>query len=318
VPGTQAIVARVGEMPITKVEFDHWLSLQSGASPALDLTQARLLMRDPPTTSDREKVLDFLIASHRAIAEAAEAGVMVSDREASDALERLHYSKIYGTFVPLPHEAELRRLLAAGDERPADRLWIAKVHLLAAKLEQKELAEARRRVPRAAVAAYYRAHRGSFYLSERRDVESVITFTKARVLKAKREIESGESFASVAAKENQQPGEGGVKHNLTRRSLGAKRYEQDFFAPVKLNTLIGPLKERMYYIYEVTRIVPARLQTLAEAQEAIRQKLVEGSQRRLYTEIIDAADQRWRQKTSCARGYIADECAQPKASQPKA
>jgi len=307
--GSDEIVARVGRAAITKPEFEHWLSVgaATGAtrlySPA---TQASA--RDPRSyATQKQQTLSFLISSTRTIGEAAEKGIDVSDTQAKAALDRLRYERIYGTTTPLPKEAELQSLLSGKGETPSDRLWIVKVHLLVAKLEQRQLVEAEQKITYAQLASYYAKNRRRFVVPERRDVEVIETFRKAKIETAKREIQSGQSLHGVVQRRNDEPDVGGSLRGLSRRAL-RHGYENNYFR-AKPGVLVGPLKSEIYYLFEVTAVMPARQQTLEEVQAKIRRELISGAQRRVFANTVRALDERWRSKTFCATGYAVEQCA---------
>jgi len=338
---SEEVVARVGKSAITKAALAHWLSIQastngpttsdpSGMQPlALDpppfaaCSARRVVPASPsgesvsasikPPASCHEgrsalkrRALEFLISSTSTLGQAAELGVKVADRQVEREYRRFKYNEIYGASLPSPKEAELRTLLSGKGETYADKLWIMRVHLLAEKVEQARTMDALGKIGRAQVVAYYKKNRQRFVLPERRDIVAIMTYGEAGVRRAKQEIKAGKSFVSVANRRNEQPSEGGVKLGLTR-GKGKKRYERDFFA-APAHVLVGPLKELLYYIFEVRKIVPAKQQTLAQVEGPVRRQLIAGQERRLLIDTIDEFERKWQAKTSCQLGYVARQC----------
>jgi hypothetical protein len=207
----------------------------------------------------------------------------------------------------VPREAELQKQLRAKGETNADRQWLMRVHLLAAEVEQAHIKQAEGRIAPAQVLGYYRSHRGRFVLPERRDITAIITWHRSTASKAKQKLEAGESPKSVVERFNEQPSEGGIRIGLTRRRGPQKPYERDFFA-ARPHVLIGPSKELMYYVFEVTRIVPARQQRLGEVERVVRRKLISGQSRGLLQAVVDASLRRWRASTRCAPDYEVPGC----------
>jgi len=291
-------VAQVGGTSITKSMFDHWMSL--GGAP--------LSVATSNPNAVRQQTLGFLIASAQTIGQASELRIGTSDKQVKRELEGLRYREIYGTPDPSAKEAELRKLLAIKGETQADQLWIVKVGLLAAKVQQKHMLEAQAKLTQAQVAQYYGAHKQLYVAPERRDIQAIMTYHLGPLKAAKREIEAGKNFMSVANRVNEEPDEAGLRLGLTRGHQ-KKRYLRDYFA-APAHVLVGPLKEILYYIFEVRRIVPARQQTLAEVEERVKQQLITGQQRQLLTGVLDAFASRWNGKTSCRHGYLARQCKQ--------
>jgi hypothetical protein len=297
------VVARVGDAVVTRSAVEHWLSIGAAAN-ALQPTQAGA--SDPVVYGTRkQRTLGFLIASDRTIGEAAERNIGFTDGEARTTLEFVHYEQIYGNST-LPQDAELKGLLSHKGETPADQLWIVKVHMLAAKLEELQLAEAEQRIAGSQIAAYYARNRRSFVIPERRDVAVIETFRKDKAEQAVREINAGKAFLDVMKRRDDEPDVGGLKLGMTRRSL-RHEYEENYFH-AKPHVVVGPLKAEIYYLFEVMAIVPERQQTLREVQSTIRRKLVAGPQRQVLTGEIRALGEQWRSKTRCRAGYQVEQC----------
>jgi hypothetical protein len=308
-----AAAAHVGDRAITEEWLRHWVSI-ARLSPAILAAYPPVARGSLPQnrggsiseSSTPEATLAFLAYGERVVAEAAEDGVTVSQREAKAALSRLSYNDIYGANVRLPDEARLRRRLAARSETAADKLWVVTVMLAASRLAHARAEAAARAVPRSAALAYYKRHIARFITLERRDVEAVMSSHWRRIIAAKRELEAGQSFAHVIAQYNEQIYEGGIKLNITRASLGdgKKRFEKDFFAPVRTHVLIGPHKEILYYLYEVTRIVKPRQRSFSEVEGRVRRLLVAGPYHGVLVALARRQDQRWPLNVRRSAAYL--------------
>jgi foldase protein PrsA len=295
------VVAKIGAASVTKTALAHWMALQ-----AAPVTATISSLNTGRRGTKKQLTLGFLIASARTLGEAAELGISISDKQVKHELDGLRYREVYGTPELSTKEAELRKLLAVKGETQADQLWIMKVRLLAAKVQQKRSLQAQEKLTGAQVANYYKRHEERFIAPERRDIEAIMTYHLGPLKAAKREIEAGKDFMTVANRVNEEPEEAGLRLGLTR-GKEKKRYLRDYFA-APAHVLVGPLKEILYYIFEVRKIVPARQKTLAEVQGQVRQQLVAGSQRQLLSDILDASERRWRAKTSCRRAYVVQQC----------
>ncbi|MBA3807808.1 MAG: peptidyl-prolyl cis-trans isomerase [Solirubrobacterales bacterium] len=292
-------IARVGSMPITSAALRHWMSVGAAMSPST----ARVLLRDVPEQIGlKQRMLSFLLSSARVIGEARAAHIVVSDAAVSAVLERLQFAQREN----LSLQPDLQRLITIKAETPSDRLWLLKIHMLNERLEQRNLSQAEQRIARPQLVSYYATHRRDFLMPERRDVAVIETFHKKEAEIARREIDSGRDLLQVVQLRNEEAAVGGLKRGLTRPAL-RHEYEENYFnAPS--HTLVGPLRAEIYYLFEVTAIMPARLRTFAEAEPIIRRELIVGSQRHLLESVKYALAQRWRAETKCRAAYKSEQC----------
>jgi parvulin-like peptidyl-prolyl cis-trans isomerase-like protein len=303
--GSAEVVARVGDTAITRGTVEHWIAVTATMSPA-----TRALAGDPQSdTTPQQRALSVLIYAQRTIGEAREAGIEASDREAGKALERLRFERSSGLSVGQP--PAVQALITGNVETRADQVLLVKVRMLAERMEQRQLAEAEQRITHAQILGYYTENKRSFVVPERRNVAVIETFRKAKSDLARREIEAGKPLLSVLERRNDEADVGGYKLGLTRRAL-IHTYERNYFS-ARPHVLVGPLKSEIYYLFEVTAVMPARQQALAEVQQIIRRKLIAGRQRRVFTSLVRALNQSWRSKTRCRPAYIVDQCGAPLA-----
>jgi parvulin-like peptidyl-prolyl isomerase len=156
---------------------------------------------------------------------------------------------------------------------------------------------------------YYARHSQRFILPERRNLEIVMTRQEAPVRQAKREIERGADFLSIARRVSIDPeAPQGVQTLVPGQE--EKELEGVVFA-AKPHTLVGPVHQADdYYVLEVTKVIPRHLQDLADAAPRIRRELASGRDRTAIASRAEAADQKWRAQTKCASGYFVQSCAQ--------
>jgi PPIC-type PPIASE domain len=167
------------------------------------------------------------------------------------------------------------------------------------------------------IATYYKAHGRLFFVTQRRDLEIVRTSTKAAAETAKRELASGESFASVVRGSSiQQPifSNKGLVLGLVPGMYSEKALDHAIFA-ARVNVLSGPVKIVLgYYVFEVKRIHPARQKTFAQVRNTIRQQLPELIYRQALATFIASWRQRWSARTDCTVGYVVPKCRQARAA----
>jgi hypothetical protein len=281
--------------------LEHWLAVQSSGTGPITAIGAS-------GGPQRARVLEFLITSQWTIGEASRLGVPVSDAEARHQLARFRYAQIEGLrYERFPHEAQLKRALAGRGETAADQVWLMKLNMLAARIEQKRLAEAEHDVTTAQLASYYRAHEPRFVAPERRDFEILMTGSRSATLHARREIEAGKPFLSVARRVSNDPE---APHGLQHLT----RYEEEpeFVAHVfaaKLYRLEGPIHQALnYYLFRLMKIEPVHLRPLGQARAAIRRLLGAARYRQIAARLAIEFEERWRADTSCMPGYAARGC----------
>ncbi len=303
--GSGDVVARVGGNPITRTEFDHWLSIRAA-------TSGHTTVSDPTVSGQAPKqgVLGFLIFSRWLIGEAAELGVRVSDGEVQKQLELFKYDRLEGLrYEGFPEAAGLQKSLAGSGETRSDQLWLMKLNMLAARIEQKHFSEIQQQITHAQIARYYDENRRSFFLPEQRELEIMMTYKEAIVAKAKREVQSGKSFLSVARRVSVDPeAPRGLQHLV--RGQEEPEFNEHVFA-AKPHVLEGPVHQALdYYVFEVTKVTPAGWRKLARSEAAIRQRLAAGRQRRVSAELLEAFERKWIARTSCGPGYVVPRCRQ--------
>ena len=135
-----------------------------------------------------------------------------------------------------------------------------KLSLLTTKIQEKVTKEAKKNVNEAAVAKYYNEHKSTYGKPESRDLRIVLTKTEAEAKQAKKEIESGKSFASVAKSKSIDPtskSTGGEVKGVVKGQEQKALSEAVFAA--KQGALGGPVKTPFgYYIYEVKATHPSQ------------------------------------------------------------
>jgi foldase protein PrsA len=339
VPGN-AVVA-VGGTPITKTTFAHWMSVAASstaaASPAgkppvpeppkYTACIAHLQANQPkpakgvtvpgPAQFKSEcetqyksllsEVLGFLISSQWVIGEGGALGVKVSDAEVKKRFEQIKAQQF-------PKPAEFEKFLASSGQSVSDLLLRVKLNLLSSKIQQK-IVKAKSNVTQAQIAKYYNEHQSRFGVPEKRSVEIILTKTEAAANSAKREVQSGKSFASVAKRVSIDPtskANGGLLPSVVKGQQEKALDTAIFSAQPKV--LSGPVKTTFgYYIFEVTGVKAGSQQTLAQAQSTIKQQLTATQQQAALSKFIKDFRKKWTDKTDCRAGYVVMDCKQYKA-----
>jgi foldase protein PrsA len=335
-------VVQVGSNPITKTTFEHWLSVASASSATTTgKTAAKPVIPVPPNyteciahleataakpakgqakptsaqlksqceqqyTSLKQEVLGFLISSEWVIGEASNLGVKVSDAEVKKEFEKIKTQQF-------PKAAEFEKFLATSGQTVSDLLLRVKLNMLSSKI-QKKIAKGKGSPSKAEIEKYYKANMSHFGTPEKRSVAIILTKGEAEAKKAKQEIESGKSFASVAKAVSIDPttkAKGGLL-TVTKGQEEAALNTAIFSA--KPNVLSGPVKTPFgYYIYEVKSVTPGNQQTLAQAEASIKQQLTATQQQAALSKFVKEFKKTWTAKTDCRAEFVVMDCKQYKA-----
>jgi foldase protein PrsA len=336
-------VVQVGSNPITKSTFEHWLSVAAASSATTTgKTAAKPVLPVPPNyteciahleataakpakgqakpttaqlkseceqqyTSLKQEVLGFLISSEWVIGEASHLGVNVSDAEVKKEFEKIKTQQF-------PKAAEFEKFLATSGQSVSDLLLRVKLNMLSSKI-QKKIAQGKGTVSKAEIEKYYKANMSRFGTPEKRNVAIILTKTEAEAQAAKKEIESGKSFASVAKAKSIDPtskAKGGLLVGVTKGQEEAALNTAIFSA--KPNVLSGPVKTPFgYYIYEVKSVTSGNQQTLAQAESSIKQQLTATQQQAALSKFVKEFKKTWTAKTDCRPEFVVMDCKQYKA-----
>ncbi|HEY2536579.1 MAG TPA: peptidyl-prolyl cis-trans isomerase [Solirubrobacteraceae bacterium] len=337
IPGNA--VVQVGGNPITKATYEHWLSVAAASSStaAPGQTAPKPVVPDPPNytaciahleatapkpakgqskptpaalksqceqqyKSLQQEVLGFLISSAWVLGEAENQGVHVSDAEVKKQFEQIKTQQF-------PKPEEFKKFLASSGQTVTDLLLRVKLNLLSSKIQQK-VSKEKGTVTQAQIKKYYEEHKSQFGSPEKRNVKIILTKTEAAANKAKKEIESGKSFSSVAKAVSIDPTSKAKGGEITGVVKGQeeKALDEAIFSAPK-GQLGGPVKTPFgYYIYEVTGTTKGNQQALTQAQASIKQQLTAQQQQQALSKFVKEFRTRWEGKTECRSGYVVQDC----------
>ena len=326
--------------PITKEAFNHWMAVAASSGAAT--TGAKVVVPDPPnysaciahlaatspkpakgqkapTTAQlktqceqqykslQQEVLGFLISSSWVLGEGKSLGVKLTDAEVKKQFEKIKSQQF-------PKPAEFEKFLATSGQTVSDLLLRVKLNLLSQKIQQK-IVKAKSTVTKAQVEKYYNENKARYGTPERRNLRIILTKTEAQANAAKKEIESGKSFAEVAKKASIDPtskAKGGEVVGVTKGSQ-EKSLDAAVFS-AELKKLSGPVKTPFgYYIYEVLSTQAATQQKLAAVEKTIKQQLAAQGQQTALSSFVKEFKKRWVARTDCRSGYLVADCKQYKA-----
>jgi foldase protein PrsA len=331
VPGNA--VASVDGTPITRADFDRWATItaKSGARPG-----AVVVIPDPPTftrciTQLREQsrpargqpaptdvtlraqcrqqneaivqqTMGTLIQAVWIEQEAKDQNVTISDAEVQRQLAATKRQSF-------PTEKAYDRFLQQSGMTRDDVLERIRTQALAAKLTRK-IQNSAAPVTAAQIQSYYDRNRAQFAVPERRDVELILTRTKAEADTAKSAVQGGTSWAAAARKYSTDAASkatGGVLRGVTAGQQD-RAFDQAAFTARK-GVIVGPVKGQFgYYVVRVTSITPANQTSLADARAQIRAVLQQQNQQEKVSTFLRDFQDRWHASTTCRQGYVVPLC----------
>ena len=337
VPGNA--VATVDGNSIDKSDFDHWMAVaakaggQAGAvAPkppdfAACVNQKRKTTPAPakgqPKVTDaqlkaqckqeynslRDQVLQLLISFKWIEGEAKAQNIKVTDKEVQASFDKQKKQAF-------PKAADFAKYLKDSGYTEADILRRVRLDTLSNKIRDK-VTKGKDAVSDAQITDYYNKNKQRFAQPERRDLRIVLTKDKAKAEQAKKALESGQSFKSVAKKysiDQASKAQGG-KLPAVAKGQQEKALDTAIFAADK-GKLVGPVKTQFgYYVFEVTNIDKASQQSLDQAKATIKQTLASQNQQKALDTFVKSFRKRWKAKTDCRDAYRTQDCKNaPKAT----
>jgi foldase protein PrsA len=315
------LVAKVGAKAITLRTLQHWVAIgnhgQIGAPEPPDYTSCVDYLRSNVTSSAAQttailkracrrrydgllsSTLSGLIHAQWIIGEAADEGLHVDDAKLTNE------SALSG-----PQSEQVRQTLESTGETHSD----LKFKLTLAQLSNRINQKLEREIPTitsARAAEYYARHKASFVVAERRDLQIIRTSSEAAAKQARHEIEAGTSFAALVARTSlTQPNtaHAGLLFGLQPNDWPEPPLSREIFH-AKMKALSGPVGISLgFYIFEVTRRIPAHQLTLAEAQPEVILQLQRELKARVFSHYEAMLQRKWTEKTTCRPGYIVKYC----------
>ena len=339
VPGNA--VATVDGEPIEKSAYDHWLQVaaKSGGSAGAaakapvppDFTQCiadkRKTTPKPakgqPKVTDaqlktqckqeytqiRDQVLQLLISFQWLQGEAEDQGIKVTDADVKKSFDQQKKQSF-------PKAADYEKFLKDSGQSESDIMLQVKADLLASKIRDK-VVKGKDKVSDAQIEDFYNKNKARFAQPERRDLNVVLTKTKAKADAAKKALESGDSWKEVSKQYSIDEASKAQGGKLPAQAKGTleKQLDAAVFG-AKKGELTGPVKTQFgYYLFEVSKVTQASQQTLEQAKETIRQTLQSQNQQKALEKFSKDYSKRWKDKTDCRKGYVIQQCKQgPKAT----
>src|SRR5205085_1719367 len=242
----------------------------------------------------RDQTLQFLISGQWLIQEAAREHVTASNQEVMTTfLQQKKQSFPKG-------DADYQKFLRTSGQTQQDLLYRVRISVLTNKIQAK-IVKGKDKVSNAQISSYYQKNKSRFAQPETRDLLVVLTTGLPKAKTALAAIKSGTPWAQVAKKystDDASKSQGGKLPNVTKGQQEKAFDTAIFSAP--LNKVEGPIKTQFgYYVFRVTKITPAKQQTLAQVRETIRSLLASQGQQQALNSFIMDFQKRSKAKTNC-------------------
>ena len=337
VPGDA--VATVDGNTIDKTQFTHWMNVAARTSGqpnakapdppdyAACIADKRKTAPKPakgqPKTTDaqlktqckqqyeglRNQVLQLLVTFQWIQGEANDLGVKVTDAEVKKSFEQQKKQSF-------PKDADYQKFLKTSGQTNEDILQRVKLDLLSNKIRDK-VTKGKDKVSNAQIAAYYNKNKARFAQPEQRELRIVLTKDKAKAEQAKKALDGGDSWKTVAKKysiDTQSKSQGGKLPPVSKGQQ--EKALDDAIFKAKKGQLVGPVKTQFgYYVFEVGKVTPASQQTLQQATPTIKQLLAAQNQQKALDAFVKKFRDKWKGKTECRDGYKTPDCKNgPKAT----
>lgn len=335
-PLPSGVVARVGDVELTKDRFDRSLRFQQlrvaqqlTSGKLLDGSDPKLPAFTPPFTAcidaalaalpeaDRSKVpedqlrracaavpertkleaVQQLLAAEVIEQEAKEEDVEVSDGDVSKALDAAYQQEIGG-------KENLAKVTAATGLGEQDFRRLVRQSLTFAKVAQKVVKDAGD-VTDEDVRKEYDDNKAQYGRPESRELHVVVAKDEADAQAARSELENGATFASVAQKYSTDEESRKVDGKLTQVKKGELEAPADEAAfSVDATQLAGPVKgERGWYVIRVDKVTPGRTLPFDEVEDVLKQQLQQTKPQEAVARWQDEVLKEYKARTRCAEGY---------------
>jgi foldase protein PrsA len=337
VPGNS--VATVGDETIKRDTFDHWMKIiaisQAGqTNPAAaksakvpdspdfkqcvadkKKTAAKPAKGQPePTDAQlktqckqqydqfKDQVLGFLIRSTWLDQEANRLKVKVSDKTIAKQIDDIKKQQF-------AQKGSYEKFLQNAGLTNEDVLYQQRIRELQNQITTK-VTKGKDKVTDAQIEAYYNKNKSRFSSPERRDLRIVLTKDKAKAAQARKALQSGQSWKSVAKKYSVDQASKSKGGQLAGVAKGQQEpaFDKAIFA-AKKGKLTGPIKTQFgWYVFEVSKVTPSKQQTLEESKTSIKQILASQNQQNALKKFGDDYRNRYKKETDCRKGYVVDDC----------
>lgn len=165
------------------------------------------------------------------------------------------------------------------------------------------------------IAAFYDSSKATqFTTKPTRDLRLVVTKNKKQAEAAKAELDkdhSAQGWKVVAGKLSKEPANqsnGGLQPGVAEEFLQEPLKAAVFKSPQ--GVVVGPVEfEKSFYVLEVEKLNPEKVQTLDEVKAQIKSQLTQQVSQEYFSEFVSGFQSKWEARSICAAGFVIERCA---------
>jgi parvulin-like peptidyl-prolyl isomerase len=292
---------------VTKKDFEH--ALEQAAAQAGSKATPK-----PGSEKYEEAKKSALSSLFDAIwiqGQAEEMGIEVSDKEVADKLAEIKSQNFKTT-------AEFTKFLRKSHLTKADVNDRVRLQIYTEKIQER-IGKSAAKPSQSQIEQYYDAAKGTqFTTPASRDLRVVITKDKKKAEEATAKLGANptpDDWKAVAGKYSSDPStkqSGGLQKGITEGSAEEPLNAAIFGAPK--GTVEGPVHTKSgYFVFEVVKLNPEKVQSLDEAKSQISTQLEQQNQQEAFARFVNSYSTTWASRTFCADGYVIERCANYKA-----
>jgi len=239
--------------------------------------------------------------------EAEELGITVTKKQIATELvqikkQNFKTKKAYEEFLKTSHFT------------PADVLARVKLQVISTEI-QKLITEGAPTPSSSEISDYYDASKASqFTTKPTRDVRLLVNKDKKKVEQGAALLQKDDSPANwkkVTKKYSSEPAssaKGGLQEGISEEVLKEPIKAAIFKSAT--GEVVGPVSyEGSFYVVEVEKLNPEKVQTLAEVKSQISTQLTQQNQQEFFSEFVSDYQSKWTSRTFCAAGFVTERCA---------
>ncbi len=241
--------------------------------------------------------------------EAEELGIQVTPKQIETELVQIKKQNF-------KTDAEYEEFLKTSRFTKADVLDRVKLQLLSTQI-QEQVASSSPSATSEEIADYYESElETQFTQPESREARVVVNADEGKIEKAKATLEEDNSPASwkkVAAEVSEDPNtkdKGGLQAGLTEELLQSQPDLAGAIFDNAAGVIVGPVPvQGKFFLTEVVKLKPSKLQTLKEVQSQIKSQLDQQLSQEFLSEFVAGFESKWVARTFCADGFLVEKCS---------
>jgi parvulin-like peptidyl-prolyl isomerase len=242
--------------------------------------------------------------------EADELGVEVTPKQIATELAQIKKQNF-------KTDAEYEKFLETSRFTKEDVLDRVKLQLLSTQI-QETITNAAPAATKAEIEGFYNAQiETQFTTPESREARIIVNKDEAKAEEAKAQLEKDSSPASwkkLAAKYSEDPNtktKGGLQPGLNEQLLQSQPELSAAILDNPAGAIVGPTPvQGKFFITEVVKLVPAKVQSLKEVSAQIKSQLDQQLSQEFFADFVIDFKSKWEARTFCAEDFlIENECS---------